>query len=115
MTQQVQGEAARRGITTHYGKRLTGLDQDADSVTAHFADGSSATGDILVGADGIHSAVRPAIDPAAPTPRYTGLLFSSGWLCSSSPPWGRSSSWCGRSVDSPSWLGGPASSAEPAG
>jgi 2-polyprenyl-6-methoxyphenol hydroxylase-like FAD-dependent oxidoreductase len=75
----VQGEAARRGIETRHGKRLTGLDQDADSVTARFADGTSATGDILVGADGIHSSVRPAIDPGAPGPRYTGLVSFGGF------------------------------------
>ena len=75
----VQGEAARRGIRTEYGKRLAGLEQDAGSVTAHFADGSSATADVLIGADGIHSAVRPAIDPSAPAPRYTGLVSFGGF------------------------------------
>jgi FAD-dependent urate hydroxylase len=75
----VQGEAARRGIRTEYGKRLARLEQDADAVTAHFTDGSRATADILVGADGIHSVVRPAIDPSAPTPRYTGLVSFGGF------------------------------------
>jgi 2-polyprenyl-6-methoxyphenol hydroxylase-like FAD-dependent oxidoreductase len=75
----VQAEAARRGIVTEYGKRLTGLHQDAGSVTARFGDGTTATADILVGADGIHSAVRLAIDPAAPAPRYTGLLSFGGF------------------------------------
>jgi 2-polyprenyl-6-methoxyphenol hydroxylase-like FAD-dependent oxidoreductase len=75
----LQAEAARRGILTEYGKRLTGLDQDAGSVTARFADGSSATADILIGADGIHSAVRPAIDAAVPRPRYTGLVSFGGF------------------------------------
>jgi 2-polyprenyl-6-methoxyphenol hydroxylase-like FAD-dependent oxidoreductase len=42
-------------------------------VTAEFADGSRAEGDVLIGADGIHSTVRSIIDPAAPKPRYTGL------------------------------------------
>lgn len=75
----LQAEAARRGVVTEYGKRLTGLDQDAGSVTVHFGDGSTATADILVGADGIHSVVRPSIDPAAPEPRYTGLLSFGGF------------------------------------
>ena len=75
----LQGEAARRGIETRYRKRLTGLDQASGSVTARFDDGTTATGDILVGADGIHSAVRPAIDPAAPAPRYTGLVSFGGF------------------------------------
>ena len=83
----VQEEAARRGIVTEYGKRLTGLEQagerdggqDEQRVTARFADGTVVSGDILVGADGIHSAVRPAIDPAAPVPRYTGLVSFGGF------------------------------------
>jgi 2-polyprenyl-6-methoxyphenol hydroxylase-like FAD-dependent oxidoreductase len=40
------------------GKRLAGIEQDGAQVTARFADGSSATGDILIGADGIGSVVR---------------------------------------------------------
>lgn len=75
----LQAEAARRGIVTEYGKRLTGLGQDGEQVTARFADGTSATADILVGADGIHSAVRAAIDPGAPAPRYTGLVSFGGF------------------------------------
>lgn len=75
----LQAEAARRGITTAYGKRLTGLEQDGRKVTALFSDGTSAAGDMLVGADGIHSAVRPAIDPSAPRPRYTGLVSFGGF------------------------------------
>jgi 2-polyprenyl-6-methoxyphenol hydroxylase-like FAD-dependent oxidoreductase len=67
-------EAARRGIRTEHGKRLVDATEDADGVTARFADGTQARGDILVGADGIRSTVRTLIDPAAPRPRYAGLL-----------------------------------------
>jgi 2-polyprenyl-6-methoxyphenol hydroxylase-like FAD-dependent oxidoreductase len=44
-----------------------------------FADGSHADGDVVVGADGIRSLVRTAIDPAAPEPRYTGLMIACGY------------------------------------
>jgi len=66
--------ATAAGVPFHYGKRLVGADEHANGVTARFADGSTATADILVGADGIRSTVRTLIDPAAPGPDYTGLL-----------------------------------------
>jgi hypothetical protein len=46
----------------------------ADGVTARFADGSSATADVLIGADGLRSTVRTLIDPAAPGPEHVPLL-----------------------------------------
>jgi 2-polyprenyl-6-methoxyphenol hydroxylase-like FAD-dependent oxidoreductase len=63
-------EAVRRRIRIEHGKRLVSL----DGAAATFADGSTAAGDILIGADGIRSTVRHAIDPGAPSPRYAGLL-----------------------------------------
>lgn len=68
------GEAAHRGIRTEHGKRLVGAVDTGDGVTAHFADGTQASADILIGADGIRSTARALIDPAAPQPRYAGLL-----------------------------------------
>ncbi|WP_037369834.1 FAD-dependent oxidoreductase [Amycolatopsis orientalis] len=73
-------EARNRGITVEFGKRLTSIEDRAGQALAHFADGSSAAGDVLIGADGIRSAVRSALDPAAPAPRYTGLLGLGGWI-----------------------------------
>jgi 2-polyprenyl-6-methoxyphenol hydroxylase-like FAD-dependent oxidoreductase len=66
--------AASRGIRTEHGKRLVDAQDTGDGVTARFADGSSASADVLIGADGIRSRVRSLIDPAAPRPRYVGLL-----------------------------------------
>lgn len=45
-------------ITTNYNKRLTGLSYTPTTVTASFEDGTTATGRILVGADGARSRVR---------------------------------------------------------
>ncbi len=54
----------------HLDKRLVGLDQAAGRVTLTFADGSRAFADAVVGADGVHSAVRDiVIGPDAPLHR----------------------------------------------
>ncbi|GHF33987.1 2-polyprenyl-6-methoxyphenol hydroxylase-like FAD-dependent oxidoreductase [Amycolatopsis bartoniae] len=42
----------------HFGKRLERYESTSAGVTAYFGDGSTAHGDVLVGADGIRSAVR---------------------------------------------------------
>lgn len=58
----------------HFGRRCAHIEAGADAVALRFTDGSSAEGlDLLVGADGIHSAVRAALfgDDA---PRFTGVV-----------------------------------------
>ncbi|KFG98194.1 monooxygenase [Burkholderia paludis] len=62
------------GIPIVHGKRLVSASEAADGVQVSFADGSHASGDILIGADGIRSTVRGLIDPGAPAPRYAGTL-----------------------------------------
>ncbi len=69
------GEALARGVRIEYGKKLVDARAEGDRVRAVFADGSEAVGAMLIGADGVHSAVRRIVDPAAPRPRYEGLLF----------------------------------------
>ena len=51
--------------------QATGFTENADSVELHFADGSSAQGDMLIGADGLKSVVRAQMFGAAPA-TYTG-------------------------------------------
>ncbi|QJQ97899.1 salicylate 1-monooxygenase [Halomonas sp. PGE1] len=48
----------------HFGKRCVEVTQQGDSATAHFADGTSFTADILIGFDGIKSVVRANVLPA---------------------------------------------------
>ncbi len=55
------------------GKRLTHVAQDGDGVTAFFADGTDERGDLLVGADGIRSAVRAQFLPDV-APVYAGYV-----------------------------------------
>lgn len=66
--------ARQRGIRIEYGKRLVKVTETPQGVTAHFTDGTQATADILIGADGIRSTVRSLIAPDAPEPRYAGLI-----------------------------------------
>lgn len=56
------------GLTGHvsYGAELTGYETNADgTVTIRLADGRTDTGDVLVGADGVGSAVRTQLLPDA--------------------------------------------------
>jgi FAD-dependent urate hydroxylase len=77
--------AEQRGITVEYGKRLAGARSVAGGVVADFADGSSVRGDLLVGADGLHSRTRKELDAAAPAPRYLGLLNAGGFTAGPFP------------------------------
>lgn len=63
--------AARLRVPLFTGRRLVGLEQDKRGVTAQFADGSTASGTLLVGADGVRSAVRTLLHPGD-APRFTG-------------------------------------------
>jgi 2-polyprenyl-6-methoxyphenol hydroxylase-like FAD-dependent oxidoreductase len=75
----ILGDRARlAGVPIHHGKKLIGVEEGPDGVTANFADGSSASADVLIGADGVHSVVRSLIDPDAPSARYLNLLGFEG-------------------------------------
>ena len=56
---------------------LDHVEPQQTSVTAVFVDGSYATGDLLVAADGIHSTVRGQFLPEV-TPRYAGYVTWRG-------------------------------------
>lgn len=76
----LRDEARRRGITVRYGRRLVEAQpRTGGGVSASFADGTQDEGDLLVGADGLHSRVRGLIDASAPEPRFTGLANVWGY------------------------------------
>ena len=65
------------------GHRLASFTQDEGSVTAQFADRAGTIvetlrGDALIGADGIHSAVRAILHPEDPGIRWNGILMWRG-------------------------------------
>ena len=62
----------------HFGKEFTHYERaPGGTITAHFADGTAATGDVLVGADGVGSRVRRQFLPRA-TVADTGITALSG-------------------------------------
>ncbi|MGF6885537.1 2-polyprenyl-6-methoxyphenol hydroxylase-like FAD-dependent oxidoreductase [Nocardia sp. GAS34] len=66
------------GLTVHTGAELTGYDVRNDGgVEARFAHRNPVTADLLVGADGIGSAVRAVLSPQT-TPTDTGARFVIG-------------------------------------
>lgn len=66
-------EAALPGDCVRLGRRVASVEPDGDEVRVVFADGSAEVVSVLVGADGIHSAVRAALF-GAETPRFTGVV-----------------------------------------
>ena len=70
------------GYRSHFNKRLVSIEDNLGSpVILHFTDGTTATTDAVIGADGIHSAVRAHLlgkESAQPTftssTVYRGLI-----------------------------------------
>ena len=66
-----------------FGRRIADFAQKAGKVTAHFVDrdgrpADTAEADILIGADGIHSAVRGRFYPDEGPPKWQGILMWRG-------------------------------------
>jgi 2-polyprenyl-6-methoxyphenol hydroxylase-like FAD-dependent oxidoreductase len=80
LSRTLEDEALRRGVRVEFGKRLASAVETSDGrVSAEFTDGTTADGDLLIGADGIHSVTRRLVDPEAPRPRYVGLTNFGGY------------------------------------
>jgi len=61
----------------HTGHRCTGFDRDGNVVRVSFANGASVEGDMVIGADGIHSVLRPNVFPPA-RPVFSGTVAYRG-------------------------------------
>jgi 2-polyprenyl-6-methoxyphenol hydroxylase-like FAD-dependent oxidoreductase len=69
----------------HTAKELRRVEQNEQGVEAHFADGSTAQGDVLIGADGIRSTVRQQFLPEL-APLYAGYTAWRGLIAESAFP-----------------------------
>lgn len=67
------------------GMRCSGVDQDRDGVTIHFANGERAQSDIAIGADGVHSIVRESMF-GKDDPKFTGIVAWRGVIPSERLP-----------------------------
>ena len=65
-------------IQVHMAKRLEAVSQDEESVTVTFSDGTTETGDLLIGADGVNSQVLEAVWPGVSTKRWTEVVVYRG-------------------------------------
>ena len=74
-------EVTREGIQVEYYKRLNELTKvEEGTVQVLFEDGTTARGNLVVGADGVHSRVRQVIFPSAPRASYLGMLGIGGFV-----------------------------------
>ena len=62
--------------TVVWGRQLTSLARLEGTVRLEFADGASASADVVIGADGANSKVRPAVTPIKPV--YSGVTVIEG-------------------------------------
>ena len=73
----IEGVRRLKPDAVHLGAKVVGVDQDGARVSLHLADGRSVGGDALIGADGVHSAVRQALF-GADRPQFTGVVAWRG-------------------------------------
>ncbi|WP_026924491.1 FAD-dependent monooxygenase [Glycomyces arizonensis] len=78
LVEALREAAAAAGAEFRLGERLTAASQDADAAAVEFASGRRDSADLVVGADGIWSVMRGAVDAGAPRPEYAGLYTVSG-------------------------------------
>lgn len=66
-------EANKQNIPVHFSKDTTKIVETDTEINVTFSDGTQASADLLLGCDGIHSAVRRLHVNPSLTPEYTGF------------------------------------------
>jgi len=72
--------AEQHAIPIHYSKDLKQIEETDSDVMVKFADGTTERGDIVLGCDGIHSAVRSLLVDPDMEPEYSGIANMFGLL-----------------------------------
>jgi salicylate hydroxylase len=75
----VEALECRLPAALHLGTRVIGHDQGGTATRLHLADGRSIEGDVLIGADGIHSVIRGDLFGLS-TAEFTGLVAWRGTI-----------------------------------
>ena len=73
----VDAVRARRPQAIHLGRRTVGMTQSGGKVLLRFEDGKTATGDALIGADGVHSVIRRELF-GGDNARFLGMIAWRG-------------------------------------
>lgn len=68
----LQRRASEAGAEIRMGLTFSSLQERSNDVEVQFTDGSTASYDIVIGADGVNSATRNRIFPEVPPPQFTG-------------------------------------------
>lgn len=80
LTRVLREELLSKQIPIHFGKKLDNITNIGKSqVTAHFEDGTSTEGSLLVGCDGIYSKTRQILFTDSPKPYYTKMIVTGGY------------------------------------
>ncbi|RHZ43829.1 FAD-dependent oxidoreductase [Aspergillus thermomutatus] len=76
------GFGGYKGWRIEYGKKLGRIEElpGADAASVYFEDGTSAVGDMVLGCDGIHSAVRGVLVQPDRKPSYSGVAAAYGFV-----------------------------------
>jgi len=75
-------ECDRRGVEIVYGKRFVKLEEGEGKTKVHFEDGSMASVDLVVGADGLRSSVRSFVNDKVKA-TYNGTMMIYGKISAS--------------------------------